>query len=285
MEPIKDRTVAEGTWVEQGLIDLPDYARPHQPEGIDSLAQDMAKNGQLQNIVLMKVGDRYLVVVGVGRILAARKLGWEKIRADVKDGLSKSEQLLMTLAENNEREDASPFYTAKLYKMVMEADNLDQGALAEKVGKDRTLITKYLSLADAPPELQQSVNQFTLGLSHCLEIMKAGSIDEQTKLAKDCHKKKLTVKALRTRIQKSKADAGDAAPAEVPAFAFKWKAKEILIKPRNFKPMEEHPEQYLSGLSQALKTFLEAPAEDIPQVAPQEVVPEVPASETAAVAA
>ena len=60
----------------------------------------------------------------------------------MREGLTKGQKLVMTVAENNEREDASPFYTAQLYRMLMAEEQLDQNGLAEKLGKDKGSIGK-----------------------------------------------------------------------------------------------------------------------------------------------
>src|SRR5713101_7806550 len=104
----------EGTWVVITGVTVPEDARKHTPEDIDSRAASMAREGQLENILLSKEGDQLVLVYGNGRLESAKKAGWEKIRADIKEGLTESQKLMMTLAENEERENASPFYTARL---------------------------------------------------------------------------------------------------------------------------------------------------------------------------
>src|SRR5262249_23316098 len=90
----------EGLWIEFNQITVPEDVRQHTQEDIDSRAQSMAKEGQLQNILLSKEGEKLVLVYGHGRLQSAQKLGWEKIRADVREGLSESQKLQMTLAEN-----------------------------------------------------------------------------------------------------------------------------------------------------------------------------------------
>src|SRR5262249_10919842 len=96
-------SVEDGVWIPVNGITVPEDARQHTPEDIESRAQSMAKEGQLQNILLSKEGEKLVLVYGHGRLQSAQKLGWEKIRADVKEGLTESQKLLMTLAENEER--------------------------------------------------------------------------------------------------------------------------------------------------------------------------------------
>src|SRR5689334_13772438 len=119
--------VVETQWIEISRIDVPDYGRVHSPEAVEILAGDMAKNGQLQNIVVArKEGGRYEMVIGKGRLEAAARLGWDNIRADIKQDLSLVQKLAMVAAENEAREDACPFYTAMLYKRMMEEGSLTQ---------------------------------------------------------------------------------------------------------------------------------------------------------------
>src|SRR5258708_6093985 len=124
MNTTNEVTTQQDQWVDITRITVPEGVRPHTPEDVDSRAASMAKEGQLQSILLSKEGDQLLLVYGNGRLESAKKLGWEKIRADVKEGLTESQKLVITLAENEEREDASPFYTADLYNRIMAVEKL-----------------------------------------------------------------------------------------------------------------------------------------------------------------
>src|SRR5258708_2416829 len=127
-------TSIETQWIEIGLIDVPEYGRVHSPVAIATLAGDMTKNGQLQNAVVSKCeGGKYELVIGKGRLEAARSLGWEKIRADVKEGLSQAQKLGMVAAENEAREDACPFYTAMIYQKMMQECGLTQEELGAQI--------------------------------------------------------------------------------------------------------------------------------------------------------
>src|SRR5258708_6104602 len=110
---------AETRYIELSKIDIPENARPHNPEDLASLAANMGKEGQLQEIVVAAKGDRFEVVAGVGRILVARQLNWEKMRCLVKDSLSDVDRLHITFAENEEREDVSPIYQAQLLQRMI----------------------------------------------------------------------------------------------------------------------------------------------------------------------
>src|SRR5665213_2754267 len=90
-------------------------ARPHSEADIDSRAVSMVRDGQEQNALLSKEGGKLILVYGHGRYLSAQKANLATLRCDIKEGLTESQKLLLILSENNERESASPFFTASLY--------------------------------------------------------------------------------------------------------------------------------------------------------------------------
>src|SRR5262245_40291322 len=139
-----ETTAQETMWIEINLIDLPSSSRQHDQDRINTLAQDMAKNGQLQEIVVTPKGDRYEVVAGVGRLAAAKELQWDKIRCFVRPGLSDFDKLFITFSENEEREDVSPIYQASLLKKMK--GDMTQEQLADKIGKERGTISQYLMI-------------------------------------------------------------------------------------------------------------------------------------------
>src|SRR5258708_2421354 len=176
-------TSIETQWIEIGLIDNPEYARLHSPVAIQTLANDMAKNGQLQNAVLVKKTDgRYELVIGKGRLEAAKLLGWEKLRADVKEALAPVQKLAMIAAENEAREDACPFYTALLYQKMMQSGGLTQKELGSEIGHDQPYVSRYMGLAKVPQEIWNDHQAELTSMQLCLEIAKAKDPEHQKKL-------------------------------------------------------------------------------------------------------
>jgi len=264
----------EGVWVEISRITVPEDARKHTPVDIDSRAISLAKDGQLENILLSKEGDQLVLVYGNGRLESAKKAGWEKIRADIKEGLTESQKLMMTLAENDEREDASPFYIASLYQRLMQNGTLDQAALAKELGKDPSSIAKYMALFDVSDSVRQNVNAFTLSLRQCLAIAKLTKVEDQLAVMKECATQDLSGKALEARVKQllNPKPTGAGTPGSDPnvnkgsdpepgPFQFLWKGNGLVIKGRTFTPHTESLQQYLNELSDAYDRFMEAEKE------------------------
>ena len=78
------------------------------------IADSMSAQGQLQPIIVAPRNDgRYALLAGNCRKAAAEKLGWETIRAEVREGLSEDESRLIEIDENLKRNDLSPAERAK----------------------------------------------------------------------------------------------------------------------------------------------------------------------------
>src|SRR5258708_30960233 len=117
------------------LIDIPSSFREHTMESVDALAQDIQRNGQLQEVVVTpKEGGRYELVAGKRRTLAMRHLNKETVRAQVMESLSELQKALIMIAENEERADVNPFDKAAAYQRAIKAGDLSQRQLAEKLG-------------------------------------------------------------------------------------------------------------------------------------------------------
>ncbi len=232
--PTQNVISTDNVWVPIDQVTVPEDARKHTPEDIDSRAVSLTKEGQLENILLSKEGGKLVLVYGNGRLESAKKAGWERIRADIKEGLSEVQKLMMTLAENEEREEASPFYTASLYARIIAAEHLSADGLAEKLGKKRSNVYNYLSLAKLAPEVQEKSNRLDIGLRHWLEIAKLPNSTDQIRAAQECADKDLSVRELQIAVQKrlgepvEKSKGNSVRPT--PGFHFVWKGDRLAVK-------------------------------------------------------
>jgi ParB family chromosome partitioning protein len=266
----------ETQWIDVGLVDVPEYGRVHSPEAIEALAGDMTKNGQLQNAVVAKSeGGRYELVIGKGRLEAARKLGWEKIRADVKEGLTEAQKLAMIAAENEAREDACPFYTAMLYQKMMQKCGLTQEELGNQIGRDQPYVSRFLSLAKVPQEIWNDHQPELTSMKLCLEIAKAKDPDHQKKLVEAAAKDGLgtaAVKKLATKLKGGGAGDGAAEGNGAPApetegpFQITGKGKGLVIRSKE-KPSTDLLDVYVQDFRCAVVDYLGKDGKASPAIA------------------
>src|SRR5579864_1532934 len=132
--------------VQVGSIDIPACFREHTMASVDALAQDILRNGQLQEIVVTPKADgRYELVAGKRRLLAMRHLNWESARAQVMESLTELQKALIMIAENDEREDVNPFDRALSYQRAMAAKGEDQRSLATLLGESDRVVSGVMS--------------------------------------------------------------------------------------------------------------------------------------------
>jgi N6-adenosine-specific RNA methylase IME4/ParB-like chromosome segregation protein Spo0J len=93
-------------YIKLGDIDVPaKRIRKLQPEKVEQFAESFQRRGQLQPIVVRPDGSRFELIIGEHRFRAAAKIGWEHIRAEVREGLDAVSVELMEIDENLIRAD------------------------------------------------------------------------------------------------------------------------------------------------------------------------------------
>jgi len=106
--------------------------RDRDPEKFQNLVNSIEKHGLIEPIIVgpnPKEGSKkkpYMLMAGHGRLLAAKKLGWQKIPAVVEEKF----ELRVYLGENSMRRDLSPFDAA----ICMESE-LQMGRAVDEVAK------------------------------------------------------------------------------------------------------------------------------------------------------
>jgi ParB/RepB/Spo0J family partition protein len=258
---------AQTVWFDLKNIVIPEDARWHSPENIEETAQSLKKNKQLQEIVVVPLsipsplagegggeGTQYEVRAGVGRVLAAQKLGWEKIRCNIRPAASEYEKRMITFEENEKRSDASPLYQAKVLQQMLADKGGSQRDLAEDIGKPEEWVSEYLGLLNFSAKVQKNLVQTKLNLSQLRAIRALEGDEAQLKAAKEIEEGGLTVKESKKVVQKHLEAHGKAPKAKKPAADLAWNGEEIAIN-RRYKPAEESAESYIAWLTQALPAF------------------------------
>ena len=156
-------------------IDLID-PNPEQPRtrfaeaNLEELTQSIRANGVVQPIVLRAVGGRYQIVAGERRWRASQRAGLRRIPAVIKE-VSDEKLLELALVENIQRQELNPIEEAKAYRKLINTLGLTQEVVAERVGKDRTIITTSMRLLRLPGEIQRVIEEGGLSAGHGRALM------------------------------------------------------------------------------------------------------------------
>ncbi|MFN0278814.1 MAG: ParB/RepB/Spo0J family partition protein [Pyrinomonadaceae bacterium] len=144
---------------------------PQQPRkkftdtNLVELAQSIHANGIIQPIVIRRNGERYQIVAGERRWRAAQMAELRKIPAFIRD-VSDDKLLELALIENIQRQELNPIEEANAYRKLIENIGLTQEMIAERVGKDRTLVATTLRLLRLPDDLQREIEEGLLSAGH-----------------------------------------------------------------------------------------------------------------------
>lgn len=129
------------------------------------MAQSIKEHGILQPIVVRRVPGGYEIVAGERRYRASREAGLREIPALIKD-IDAPLQAKLAMVENLQREDLNSVEEAMGYAKLQEEHSLNQGELAELVGKSRVHITNTLRLLGLSPEILGFIKEDKLTAGH-----------------------------------------------------------------------------------------------------------------------
>ncbi len=188
--------------IEITLIDR----NPNQPrktfkeESLKEMATSIAAYGVLQPLLLVKNGDRYLIIAGERRFRAALMAGLKTVPAIVREFTDQQIQEI-SLIENLHREDLNAIEAAEGMKELMDNHGLTQEDVAQRIGKSRPYVTNTLRLLQLPAEVADMVRNGDLSPGHARALRSIDDKDYLITLAKQACDNKLTVREIENRVR------------------------------------------------------------------------------------
>lgn len=182
-------------------------ANPYQPrrevaeDKIDELAQSIKSSGLIQPIVVRRRGAKYELAAGERRLIACRKLGWQKITATVKQ-LSDNDMATIALIENLQRENLNFIEEATGYVSLMDNFKLTQEDLAKKMGKSQSTIANKVRLLRLPVKVRKEILENGLTERHARALLRLDSEKSQLEMIDEIIERGLTVNQSEKRVDK-----------------------------------------------------------------------------------
>ncbi len=172
---------------------------------LDELAKSLDRFGLQQPIVVAPKGERFAVVVGQRRYLAAKQLGWDQMPALVlSQPLDRIQATIFSLSENVQRRDLSAQDKADACS-YLRGEFGSVSAVAEVLGVTSQTVRKWLGFAAVPDAVKAFVQP--KGLTRQQAIRIAQHVDDEqtaTDIARRVAEK--PVKAERDRVLESVAE-------------------------------------------------------------------------------
>ena len=161
---------------EFGLISLDlidDPQRPMRsdlsPESVADLVMSMRQVGVIEPLVVKKIDERYEVIAGHRRLVAAGIVQLPKVPCYIVEATPEQTELLK-IHENLYRADVRPSDEAQHYKFLINHYKLSPSKLAQLIGKSDGYVTDRLAIFEYPTALKEALDKQQIKFSVAKEF-------------------------------------------------------------------------------------------------------------------
>lgn len=176
--------------------------RAFDETALNELASSIKVHGVIQPIIVVKMGERYMIIAGERRYRASKIAGLSTIPSIVKN-YSEKEVAEVSLLENLQREDLNPMECARAMKKLMTDFGWTQDVVADRLGKSRPVVANTIRLLNLEPEVIDLIEKGKISAGHARSLVAVTDKKAQIKLAHQVCDKKLTVRDLEKAVKGS----------------------------------------------------------------------------------
>ncbi len=174
-------------------------------DALQELADSISAQGVVQPIVVRKKtgvdgADRFEIVAGERRWRATQKAGLSKIPVVIKTFDDKT-AAAVSLIENIQRENLNPLEESTALKRLIDEFDMTHQQVADTVSRSRASVSNLLRLQDLNPEVKVMLAMHDIEMGHARALLAVDGL-QQTSIAKDIAKKKLSVRETEALIRK-----------------------------------------------------------------------------------
>jgi ParB family chromosome partitioning protein len=175
-------------------------------DALQELADSIAAQGVVQPIVVRKksggdgASDRFEIVAGERRWRASQKAGLSKIPVVIKT-FDDQTAAAVSLIENIQRENLNPLEESTALKRLIDEFDMTHQQVADTVSRSRASVSNLLRLQDLNPEVKMMLAMRDIEMGHARALLAVDGL-QQTSIAKDVAKKKLSVRETEALIRK-----------------------------------------------------------------------------------
>lgn len=172
---------------------------PHQPrtnfdtEKLAELSASIKEHGIIQPIVASVHEGQFEIIAGERRFQAAKLAGLQKVPVIVREA-TEQQKLELAIIENVQRHDLNPIEEAQSYLKLAQEFDLDQEAIAQKVGKSRSAVANKIRFLKLPIEIQKALIDSRINEGHAKAILAIENPEKQRALFELILKNSLTVR-------------------------------------------------------------------------------------------
>jgi ParB family transcriptional regulator, chromosome partitioning protein len=187
------------------------------PQELAELAASIREHGIIQPLLLAATDedDKYCLIAGERRLLAARQAGLASIPAIIRQA-SQQELVEVALVENVQRADLGPLEAAEAFRQLSEEFQLSHEEIAARVGKSRTTVTNTLRLLKLPPSVQSALAGRRISEGHARALLALPNPQAQAAALETILKHDLNVRQTEDLVRKMSGDKPSPQPKPAP---------------------------------------------------------------------
>ena len=160
---------------------------------LNELTNSIKERGILQPIIVRKhhkENDKYEIIAGERRFLAAKKAGLEEVPVVITN-VDDLKSLEYAIIENVQRDDLNPLEEAQSYQRLIDEFSYDHEKVSKFIGKSRSYITNSLRILTLPKEVLNLIETKKITAGHAKILV---GLDNAEFVANKIHDKKLSVR-------------------------------------------------------------------------------------------
>lgn len=141
------------------------------PESVADLAKSIKQFGIIQPLTVKKVGEKFEVVTGHRRLVAAEIAGLAKVPILITEAPGDIQDILK-VHENLYRADVNPVDEADYINYLLKTHKLSPTNVAQLIGKSNSYVSDRLSILNYPTELKEALEGEKIVFSVARELAK-----------------------------------------------------------------------------------------------------------------
>ena len=168
-------------------------------EEIDNIKTSLKENGIYNPLIVKPKGDKFELVLGRKRYLAAKSLGILELPVLISN-FTDEEMLLILLADSRERKNSSSYEIAVILNNLKAKYNYSNKDLSIILKQSESQISNIITLLKLPKEIVNSLISGEISYGHARCLARIDDITFQNDLFQEIIKKKLSVRELEEKI-------------------------------------------------------------------------------------
>ncbi|MEM3628761.1 MAG: ParB/RepB/Spo0J family partition protein [Candidatus Bathyarchaeia archaeon] len=150
---------------------------------LDGLTKTLKRDGVIQPVGVKLKGDKYELVFGYRRFMAAKKAGLKEVPALVFNIINDKQAAILRGLENFQRKNLNPIEEAEYFAKLQRNFGMSTREIAHALGLDKAHVSRMLQLLKLHPDVQECVYRKRLPVKLALMLLKVKDPKHQAELA------------------------------------------------------------------------------------------------------